>query len=163
MQQRFKRQLFSALAGGLALTASLLLVGCGDDENATTSATASNLSNMQFQFSDGAAFGFVNEPVTMSYGDFVDNTGTFALATNSGTASGTVTLGSCNHLVEMSTISTLPAGTHINCDPCNIEGNGSMFATCGEGENRASSGSTGAGTSTAPTDTGSTGSGGSAN
>jgi hypothetical protein len=164
MQQPFKRHLFSVIVGGLVLTASFLLIGCGDDDdNNAVSATASELANTQFEFSDGAAFGFANEPVAMSYGDFTGNTGTFALTSASGTASGTVTLGSCNHLVQASTYLSLVVGTQINCAVCEIEPNGAMFVTCGEGENQTSSSSTGAGTSSIPADTGSTGSGGGAN
>jgi hypothetical protein len=155
------------------------LIGCGDDDDNATNATASELNNKQFEFDNGAAFGFANEPVTMSYGNFSGNTGAFVLSTTSVTASGTVVLGSCNHTVETTTNpSVLQEGQRINCAICDIENNGDMFVTCGEGAQQASSGSTSAGTSvefteptptdptptdptpTDPTGTGGTGSGG---
>jgi hypothetical protein len=166
MQQPGKWQIFSVLVGGLALTASVFVIGCGggggSSSNDATTATTSDLANMQFEFSDGAAFGLANEPVTMSYGNFTGNTGTFTLTAPSVIASGTVVLGSCDHTVEETdNPNVLPAGTQINCDVCDIEGDGSMLVTCGEGENQMSSASTGAGTNTGSDGTGSTGSTGS--
>ena len=57
----------------------------------------------------------------MQTGDGNPNTGPFTLQAGSNRAAGTVTLGSCRYTVSSSTIATLPLGTAIVHDPCEID------------------------------------------
>jgi DNA-binding beta-propeller fold protein YncE len=114
-------------------TGVLVLVGCESSSNGDfQTATSGELANRSFSFAEGAAFGLPNEAVTLTFGDFDSdgdgnpNTGSFSLVSESGTATGIVTVGSCNLSVGVSTFDAialpdLQAGRSILADPCAVD------------------------------------------
>ena len=87
-------------------------------------ATATNLQQTTFNFTDGAVFGLANIPVTLATGTFAGDVGDFALTDSGSVASGSVTIGSCTFVV---TTSSFPLGQgpqvddKIIIDPCQID------------------------------------------
>lgn len=121
----------------LLLIMALALLGCGgggggngDDLRA---ALATDLENQAFTFGDGAAFGLTGEAVTLAFRDFTTdgdgnpNTGPFTLDAAAGTATGTVTIGSCNLVFDNEANTFDPAmfpqlqpGETLLLDPCEV-------------------------------------------
>lgn len=118
----------------LLLGTSLALVGCSsDDEEDQRDATAADLSNRSFAFSNGAAFGLANQAVTLTFGDFSadgdnnPNTGPFTLTAGSNrTATGVTVIASCDLTARVSTIPEFAANTTLNMDPCEVGPNGEL-------------------------------------
>jgi hypothetical protein len=99
-------------------------------------ATAANLQQTTFTFTDGAIFGLANIPVTLATGTFVGNVGDFALTAKASgcvasgcvvsgsVTSGSVTSGSCTFLVATSTFPAgqgIQAGDRLVLDPCQVD------------------------------------------
>lgn len=110
----------------------LVLMGCeSSSDDDFQSATSGELANRRFPFADGAAFGLPNEAVTLTFGDFDSDgdgnpdTGPFSLESASGTATGTVTVGSCRLAIDASTFDGvaspfLQLGQAIRLNPCEV-------------------------------------------
>ncbi|MCZ6875603.1 MAG: hypothetical protein O7G88_19100 [bacterium] len=111
----------------------LVLFGCESSDNGGgdgfgTAASAA-LENQVFAFADGAAFGLPGQSVTLTIRDFDNdgdgnpNTAPFVLKAAADTASGTITIGSCNLLIQVSTFDPVafpklqPQQTVV-LDPC---------------------------------------------
>jgi hypothetical protein len=109
----------------LVMVVSLTLVGCSDDDEDVADATPADLENLVFTFTDGAAFdpGLAGDAVTLTFGDFVGNVGTFTLTSGGNTASGVVVIATCEY---DTTDSNFPAGAgpqegdQFTHDPCEI-------------------------------------------
>ncbi len=142
--QNFKSTLRSTLVYGFALSLSLVLLGC-DGGNDPSPVVSNDLQGQQFIFNDGTPFGFDNAEVTLQYGIFNGNAGTFTLSAPMVTATGDVMIGSCNHTVTTTdNEAILPVGTEINCPTCNVQSDGSLSVACGPA-NAVSSSSPGTG------------------
>jgi hypothetical protein len=135
MRQKFSRSMFSFMVV-LVMVVSLILVGCsdddaGDDEGEFVDATPALLENNTWAFTDCVAFdpALDGAPCTLSIGDCVEDadepeTGncTFTLTAGASTASGIVTISSCNYDVTSSTFPTgLTVGEQFTHDPCEID------------------------------------------
>lgn len=126
------RPVIRGIVALLMATGVLLLAACGSNSSDDfQTATADELANRSFSFANGAVFGLPNEAATLTFGDFNSdgdsnsNTGPFSLASERGTATGTVTVGSCNLAISASTfdaiaLSTLQVGRSILLDPCAV-------------------------------------------
>ena len=87
-------------------------------------ATAANLQQTTFNFTDGAIFGLANTPVTLATGTFAGDVGDFALTASGAVASGSVTIGSCTFVVTTSSFPPgqgLQVGDQIVIDPCQVD------------------------------------------
>lgn len=100
----------------------LVLLGCSGGGDNDRAARASDLENQVFTFADGAAFGLAGQATTLAFSDFDTdgddnpNTGPFTLTSATNSATGTVTLGSCD-LVFNNTLNTFVAGTFPQLQP----------------------------------------------
>ena len=87
-------------------------------------ATAANLQQTTFNFTDGAVFGLADIQITLATGTFTGDVGDFALTASGSMASGSVTIGSCTFVV---TTSSFPSGQglqvddNIVIDPCQVD------------------------------------------
>ena len=94
-------------------------------------ATPADLENLVFPFSDGVAFSqaLANTPVTLTIEEIdSDQTGAFTLEAAGNTATGTVTVASCNLSIATSTFASgtfpgLQSGLIIPLDPCEVNVN----------------------------------------
>ena len=87
-------------------------------------ATAANLQQTTFNFTDGTVFGLANMPVTLATGTFAGDVGDFAVTGSGSVASGNVTIGSCTFVVTTSSFlpgQGLQVGDQIVIDPCQID------------------------------------------
>ncbi|HEY5869889.1 MAG TPA: Ig-like domain-containing protein [Candidatus Tectomicrobia bacterium] len=87
-------------------------------------ATAANLQQTTFNFTDGTVFGLANMPVTLATGTFAGDVGDFALTGSGSVASGSVTIGSCTFVVTTSSFlpgQGLQVGDQIVIDPCQVD------------------------------------------
>ena len=87
-------------------------------------ATAANLQQTTFNFTDGAVFGLANIPVTLATGTFAGDVGDFALTASGSVASGSVTIGSCTFVVTTTSFPSgqgLQVGDNIVIDPCQVD------------------------------------------
>ena len=87
-------------------------------------ATAANLQQTTFNFTDGAVFGLANIPVTLATGTFVGDVGDFALTASGSVASGSVTIGSCTFVVTTTSFPPgqgLQVGDTVVIDPCQVD------------------------------------------
>ena len=87
-------------------------------------ATAANLQQTTFNFTDGTVFGLTNIPVTLATGTFAGDVGDFALTDSGSVASGSVTIGSCTFVVTTSSFPSdqgLQVGDQIVIDPCQVD------------------------------------------
>ena len=87
-------------------------------------ATAANLQQTTFNFTDGAVFGLANMPVTLATGTFVGDVGDFALTASGAVASGSVTIGSCTFVVTTTSFPPgqgLQVGDTVVIDPCQVD------------------------------------------
>lgn len=126
----------------IVLVGTLIVLGCDGSSNSdsgaasTRAATATDLANQAFTLSSGGVFSLAlgNTEVLLSFANFTNdgdnnpNTGTFTLTSISGTASGTVAIGSCDLLVETSTFDSLivaeiQSGQTISLNPCEVNTN----------------------------------------
>lgn len=136
MQQKFSRSMFRLMVV-LVMVAMLALVGCSDDDDDGdgdfVDATPADLANLVFGFTDCGAFdeGLLGDPCVVSFGPFIDNPddpdtglGTFTLTSGGSTATGAVTVGSCEYTVTASTFaggSGPQVGDQFTHDPCEID------------------------------------------
>jgi DNA-binding beta-propeller fold protein YncE len=121
----------------LLLLRALALLGCGGggggNGDGLRAALATDLENQTFTFADGAAFGLTGETTTLAFRDFNTdgdgdpNTGPFTLDAAAGTATGTVTIGSCNlafdndtNTFDADTFPQLQPGETLRLDPCEV-------------------------------------------
>ena len=126
----------------LALAGSVILAGCGSSSSGTTTA-ATDLPPVSLGPSNGAAlinavtgktFSFPSSTGVTALGTTGPTTVSFAgqsfsiAQTGSGTASGTMTYGSCIFTVTSSTLPALPVGTVKTVNPCSLDVN-----TAGQG------------------------------
>ena len=87
-------------------------------------ATAANLQQTTFNFTDGTVFGLANMPVTLATGTFAGDVGDFALTGSGAVASGSVTIGSCTFVVTTSSFPPgqgLQVGDQVVLDPCQTD------------------------------------------
>ena len=87
-------------------------------------ATAANLQQTTFNFTDGAVFGLADIPVTLATGTFTGDVGDFALTASGSVASGSVTIGSCIFVVTTTSFPSgqgLQVGDTIVIDPCQVD------------------------------------------
>lgn len=138
MQQIGKPCMISVMIGCFV---ALILSGCGGGgngggNNTLVPATPADLQNRVFPFSDGVAFApaLAGIPMTLAFGDFVGNTGSFALtapevrglAGQEAGAAGTVVVASCEFAVLSSTFLADQGpqeGSVIRIDPCTFNRN----------------------------------------
>ena len=116
------RVLAVALTGLLAI--SLTACGGSDDQALlTVPATPADLGSRTFTFANGAAFGRVGAGVSLTFGAFVENAGSFVL-TSGDFAAGSVIIGSCTFDVVLSSFSLGQGprfGDQIRIDPCAVD------------------------------------------
>jgi hypothetical protein len=112
----------------------LALLGCSSDGNDRRAARATDLENQVFTFADGTAFGLAGQTTTLAFRDFDTdgdgnpNTGPFTLTSAANTATGTVTLGSCDlgfndvlNTFDPATLPQLQPGQTLRLDPCAVD------------------------------------------
>ena len=141
-----RRRVVSGLMALLVLVSTFAMLGCngggdGNNNNAATSlpvptstltnATANNLAHRIFTFPNGFSTNLAartglpqGQAFTLRFGDFGGaTTGPVTLDSGSNTASGTVTIGSCNFQITQSNFPARQgpqAGTQFIADPCQI-------------------------------------------
>ena len=115
----------------LVVIGTLTVLGCGKSNTSSATATASDLTNRSFAFTNGAGPNLATvlglpqgQAFTLQFGNFGGtNVGPVTLDSGGSAASGTVTLGSCTFRFDRS---TFPAGrgpqsgTQFPIDPCQI-------------------------------------------
>ncbi len=115
------RVLAVALTGLLAI--SVTTCGGSDDQAApTVPAIPADLGSRTFTFADGAAFGRVGAAVSLTFGAFVENAGSFVL-TSGDFAAGSVVIASCTFDVVLGSFSVGQGprfGDQIHIDPCAV-------------------------------------------
>ncbi|TWO72314.1 hypothetical protein FN976_06315 [Caenimonas sedimenti] len=125
---------FSKYSWAAAVVAALATASCGgggdetpvvvaaaDVKVATTQDTVKALSATNLSFPAGVpALGTTGPTALRIVAPAGAVTPTFNLDANGGTASGTMSFGSCVFTVSTSTIPSLPAGTVVRVDPCTI-------------------------------------------
>jgi hypothetical protein len=116
----------------LAVIGALSVLGCSsNDKTSTVSATASDLNNRSFAFTNGAGPNLAavlglppGQAFTLQFDDFGGtNVGPVTLDSGGSAASGTVTLGSCTFRFDRSTFAAglgPQSGTQFTIDPCQI-------------------------------------------
>lgn len=142
-----RRRAVSGLMVLMVLMSPLAMLGCngggdGNNNNAApslpvptsnpTNATANNLAHRMFTFPNGLSANLAartglpqGQALTLRFGDFGGaTTGPVTLDSGSHTASGTVTIGSCNFQITQSNFPARQgpqAGTQFVADPCQID------------------------------------------
>ncbi len=116
-----------AVAVTSLLAISLTACGGGDDGNGqappTVPAAPADLGSRTFTFTDGAAFGRAGAEVSVTFGAFVENAGSFVL-TSGDFAAGSVIIGSCTFDVVLGSFGVGQGpqfGDQIRIDPCAVD------------------------------------------
>jgi hypothetical protein len=132
--------------GLVAVMGALSILGCSDDSTTLVSATANDLTNRSFAFTNGAGPNLAavlglpqGQAFTLQFGNFGGtNVGPVTLDSGGSTASGTVTLSSCTFRFDLS---SFPAGrgpqsgAQFTIDPCQVDrDNNTLRLTAPSGE-----------------------------
>jgi len=99
---------------------AIFLTACGGDGDGDGTI---DLASRTFMFADGAAFGLVGTKVSLTFGAFIGNTGSFVL-TSGDFAAGSVIIASCTFDVVLSRFRVGQGprfGGRIRIDPCAVD------------------------------------------
>jgi hypothetical protein len=130
LQIALSRRMAQCMALVLVL-GTLAVVGCGKSSSSAVTATASDLNDRSFTFTNGAGPNIAavlglpqGQPFTLQFGNFGGtNVGPVTLDSGGSIASGTVTLGSCTFRFDRSTFPVgrgPQSGAQFTIDPCQV-------------------------------------------